>query len=272
MKPETESLRVAFILAHPDDEHIPFGLPAQLVMQGHEVSLIALTKGDLGSHITTSRRKIAGIRKKEFKESARILGVDAQIVQFHDGELSHQSKKAGRRLLKELRMQKPNLVVIPSSTDYHLDHVETHDIAQWAIFNLPAQPFVTRRGFFRRKVPAYTHPVAVYEMDTQGSQTWKSVTQDSGDNHDTLSSVNTILPISLAAIEKSILAFQAHKSQLGSRENGQLSYPELARLGARRRGMQAGFSYGVGLNFIPFGGYAFSTKNLLSPPERQVGL
>jgi len=259
-----EQLKIAFILAHPDDEHIPFGLPAQLAQQGHDVSLIALTKGDLGSHTISSRRKIARIREREFKESAHILGVDAHILGFSDGELSHQQKKTGRRLLRELRMQKPNLVVIPSSTDYHLDHVATHDIAQWAIFNLPAQPFITRKGFFRRKVPAYTQPVSVYEMDTQGSQTWKSITQDTGDNHDTLSSVNTILPISLAAIEKSIRAFQAHKSQLGTQTDGQLSYPELARLGARRRGMQAGLLYGVGLNFIPFGGYAFSTKNILS--------
>lgn len=259
-----EQSNITFILAHPDDEHIPFGLPRELAEKGYSVNLIALTNGDLGSHSLSSRRKIARIRRKEFEESAQIIGAHAQILGFHDGELPFIGKKAGRRLLKELRLLQPDVVIIPSSRDYHLDHVATHDIAQWALFNLPAKPIATRRGIFRKRIPPHLLPVSVYEMDTQGSQTWTSTTEDTGENHDTLSSVNTIFPISESAIEKSMNAFWAHKSQLGPRADGQISYPELARLGARRRGQQAGFSYGVGLNFIPFGGYAFSTNNILA--------
>lgn len=258
-------LRIAILFAHPDDEHIPFGLPAELTLKGHDVSLISLTKGNLGSHEMTSRRKIARIRKKEFQESARILHVSrATILGLPDGTLHHYVRKAEKRLLKKLRIIRPDVVIIPASMDYHQDHRTTHEIGKWAIANLASSAYVTRQGILRRKIAPFAEPVSVYEADTQGSQTWISITEDNGENRDNLHTVNTILPISIEAIETSIDAFHEHTSQLRPRPDGQTDYVTLAKLGSIRRGKQAGFDYGVGLNFLPFGGYAFSANNRLA--------
>lgn len=259
---EQNHLKIAFVFAHPDDEHIPFGLPAELSLRGPEVYLISLTKGDLGSHKIRSRRKIAKIRKKEFEKSSQILGAKANfILGISDGEVNPVLKRPRLRLLKTLRKIDPD-IVITQPNDYHLDHSKTGEMAKWATFHLKDAPIVTRKGFFRRRINPTRKDVAYYETDTQGSQTWQSTTKDLGNNEDHLNEVNTILPLSEEAISKSLQSFSAHESQLQT-QAGNLSYPELALLGAQRRGKKEGFAYAVGLNFLNFGGYAFSTKNLL---------
>jgi len=261
---EKKLIKVAFVFAHPDDEHIPFGLPAQLAEYGDQVHLIALTRGDLGSHSIVSRRQIAVIRKREFEDSATILGAQKEyILGFPDGKLMSNSQKAKLHLLKLLRQIDPDVVILPPD-DYHEDHRTTGEVAKWATFHLKDAPLVVRKGLLRRRVKPTAKDVAVYEMDTQGSQTWLSTQKDTGENAEHLNPVNMILSIGGKAIARSVEAFQAHNSQVEIVHDGGLNYVALAQKGARRRGQQAGFTYGVGLNFIPFGGYAFSTINLLA--------
>lgn len=262
---EKQPLHITFILAHPDDEHVPFGLPAQLAKEGHSVSLIALTKGDLGSHVISSRRKIAHMRKKEFEASGQLLGASqTMILNFSDGTLHHQTKRAERKLLQQLRLLTPNVIIIPNAHDYHKDHRQTYDVSMWAAFHLPDSALVTRQGILRKKIAPATQTLSVYEMDTQGSQTWQSAEEDTGKNTDALNPVQMIYPIDSEAIEKSIHAFAAHKSQLGPRGDGQVDYIELAKRGAMRRGKEIGSEYGAGLTQRSFGGYAFSARNILA--------
>lgn len=253
---------IAFIFAHPDDEAIPFGLPAELVQLGHDVHLIALSNGDLGTHDHLSRRQIARLRQKEFHDAAQILGATEHIIGIPDGEINPFSKKQEYRLLRIVREIDPDIAVIHNHTDYHADHTNGNELAKWALFHRPDGALPTRRGLFRIVSPT-NKPIAVYEADTQGSQTWKSTSEDDGIQSDHLSSVNLVLSIGEKAIEKSVSAFLAHTSQLSPRADGQIDYVALAKLGAQRRGQQAGYQFGVGLTFIPFGGYAFSTENKL---------
>ncbi len=253
-----QPIRAVFIIAHPDDEAIPFGLPRALVEEGVDVELIALTKGDAGSHRIRSRRKLSQIRRREFKEAGSILGVSKEeILGLSDGHLDEQTRRAKKKLLRRLQKSNPDIVIVHNALDYHSDHRAAHEIGTWAVFHMPDS---TR--FFRRHKDL-NKPVAVYEMDTQGSQTWQSYEQDKGGMENKLSPVSTILQISNSALEKSLRAFQAHKSQLHQRAEG-LGYPELAILGAKRRGQQAGFTYGAGVTQITFGGYAFTTRDLLA--------
>lgn len=246
---------IAFILAHPDDEAIPFGLPRELVGKGQDVHLVAVSDGSLGSHNIISRRKIARIRKKEFHKAAQVLGVKEQILGVQDGAINPLSHRQRRKLVRQLREINPDIVIIPAHNDYHDDHIKTNELAKWAIFHLPDRPFITRR--FLRKIKPITKPIAVYEADTQGSQTWNNIVEDVGQDMQ-LNHVNTILPISQEAIAQSELSFRQHTSQLQGKD-----YVALAIRSAQRRGRQIGTTFGVGLNFINFGGYAFSTENKL---------
>jgi len=251
-----ERLKIVFVLPHPDDEALAFGLPAQLVEMGHSVSLIALTKGDLGSHTSSSRRDTAKKRKQEFLNAGTILGVEnTKILGFADGDLEFNIKKARIKLLKELRKIKADIVISTDSNDYHEDHGAAHDIAWSAAFHMQSKPFLGRRF---PPVPS----AIFYSMDTQGSQLPKNTIQDGGENGiENLHSVNLIVGVSENAIQKSINAFKAHKTQL---ENSSTDYVDLAAKGSRRRGRQAGFEYGVGLLFEPFGGYRFAPENKLA--------
>lgn len=261
MKENTsQSLRAVFVIAHPDDEAIALGLPRTLVEKGVDVEIIALTKGDAGSHTIRSRRQLSRIRKEEFTYAGKILGARTHVLGFSDGRLDEQIKRARSKLLKKMQKRNPDIVIVHHPEDYHSDHRAAHDIGIWAAFHMPDS---TRRlGFSKRRRTA--KPVsAVYSMDTQGSQTWNSSLMDIGGNENQLSSVGMIVEVSEEQIAKSMESFLSHTSQFTKRAEG-LSYPELAVLGARRRGKQAGFSYGVGLTQVSFGGYAFPTKNILT--------
>lgn len=261
MKQEKQT--ITFIFAHPDDEAIPFGLPAQLAQEGHDVHLIALTNGSLGAHDHLSRRHVARTRKKEFQKAAEILGAKVHIMGIPDGAISPFPPRQKQKLLRVVRDINPDIAIIHNRDDYHADHTSGNQLAQWALFHRPDGSIRTRRGLFH-KIPPTTKSIAVYEADTQGSQTWKSIYEDNGRDTENLSSVNMIIRIGAHAIQKSADAFLAHKSQLSPRPDGKVDYVTLAVMGSLRRGQQAGYRYGVGLTFIPFGGYAFSAENKLA--------
>lgn len=258
-----QPLKIAFVLPHPDDEALAFGLPAQLAAMGQNVQLISLTKGDLGSHTIRSRRKIARIRQQEFSNAGKLLGTSVAILGFGDGTLQFKGEKASKKLLTYLRTYQPDVVITTDKHDYHEDHRATHEIARWATFHLPDTPISTKQGILRKRVPAVQKQVAFYAMDTQGSQMSTNTEEDTGQHMHNLHPVNLIVAIDDTAIAKSIAAFQAHQSQV-SHENGEKNYVALAYRQARRRGRQAGFTHGAALSFEPFGGYAFTTNNLLA--------
>lgn len=262
---EKQPLIIAFLMAHPDDEAIPFGLPSLLSENGHQVHIVSLTDGSLGSHTLRSRRKVARIRKKEFTAAAAVLGASPHILGSKDGQLQ-PTQQVKMKLLKTLRQINPDIVLIPHRDDYHDDHVQTHEIAKWATFHLPDGPLRTRRNLFQ-DIPPTEKSVALYQVDTQGSQTWNNRAEDTGQDTQ-LSPVSMIIELSASSIDKSLHSFLQHKSQLGPREE-KLSYPELAVRGALRRGRQAGFRYGVGVSQLTFGGYASPTENHLVEAARQ---
>ena len=256
---EKESLSIAFLMAHPDDEAIPFGLPSLLSENGHKVHLISLSDGSLGSHTLSSRRKVARMREKEFIAATQTLNVLPHILGFKDGQLK-PTRRMQVALLKTLRQIQPDIVLIPHKEDYHDDHVQTHEIAKWAVFHLPDKPLHTRRNLFQ-DIPPTKKSVAVYQVDTQGSQTWNNIAEDRGQDTQ-LAPASMIIELNQIHIDKSMQSFLQHTSQLGPRE-GKLSYPALAVEAASRRGRQAGFVYAVGVSQMTFGGYAFTTNNLL---------
>ncbi len=72
----TDLARVAFILAHPDDETFCSGLICELVSRGITVRVFCLTRGEGGPSGSFPREDLGQLREREMKEACRILGVN----------------------------------------------------------------------------------------------------------------------------------------------------------------------------------------------------
>ena len=84
-------LRMMCLTAHPDDEAGAFG-GALLLAAGRSVdtAVLCLTEGNAGSYREPgqSDEELGGLRRAEFAESCRALGVrDAELLQYRDGAL-----------------------------------------------------------------------------------------------------------------------------------------------------------------------------------------
>ena len=85
---QSESARILFIGAHPDDADVKAGGTAALLADhGHAVKFVSLTNGDAGHH-EMGGGMLAERRRAESKEAARHRGIDAyEVLHYHDGEL-----------------------------------------------------------------------------------------------------------------------------------------------------------------------------------------
>ena len=81
-------LRIIAFGAHPDDAELKAsGVAALWAAQGHKVKFVAMTNGDVG-HFEMAGGPLARRRKAEVAECARILGIETDVLDIHDGELT----------------------------------------------------------------------------------------------------------------------------------------------------------------------------------------
>jgi len=116
-----QPLRIIAFGAHPDDAELKAsGVAALWAAQGHKVKFVAMTNGDVG-HFETAGGPLARRRKAEVKECARILGIETDVMDIHDGELvpSLENRKAMARLIREWQA---DIVMGHRPYDYHPDH------------------------------------------------------------------------------------------------------------------------------------------------------
>jgi LmbE family N-acetylglucosaminyl deacetylase len=126
-------LRIICFGAHPDDCEIQAGgVAARWAAQGHHVKLVSVTNGDIG-HWREAGGPLARRRTAEVEAAAKILGVTAQVLDIHDGELLPTLEN--RRLITRLiREWKADLVLGPRPNDYHPDHRYTGVLVQDAAY------------------------------------------------------------------------------------------------------------------------------------------
>jgi len=126
-------LRIICFGAHPDDCEIQAGgVAARWAAQGHQVKLVSVTNGDIG-HWREAGGPLARRRTAEVEAAAKILGVTAQVLDIHDGELLPTLEH--RRLLTRLiREWKADIVMGPRPNDYHPDHRYTGVLVQDAAY------------------------------------------------------------------------------------------------------------------------------------------
>ncbi len=151
-------LRILCFGAHPDDCELQAGGAAmKWAAKGHKVKLVSTTNGDIG-HWRDSGAVLAKRRKAEVEAAAKVLGVETEVLDIHDGELmpTLENRRTFVRLIREWQA---DIVMGPRPNDYHPDHRYTGVLMQDAAF-MVAVPF-----FCPEAPPLKSNPVFLYYTD-----------------------------------------------------------------------------------------------------------
>lgn len=134
-------LRLATILAHPDDE--TFGVGGTLiryVSEGIECHSLSLTRGEagqLGDPPVTTRERLGDVREAELAAAARLMGLaSATCLRFPDGGLAEVPEEwVVREIVAWLRRVRPHVAIVwgPDGGYGHPDHIAAGERALRAI-------------------------------------------------------------------------------------------------------------------------------------------
>ncbi len=114
-------LRIIAFGAHPDDAELKAsGVAALWAAAGHKVKFVAMTNGDVG-HFESAGGPLAKRRYAEVQQCAKILGIETDVLDIHDGELmpSLENRRTVARLIREWQA---DIVMGHRPYDYHPDH------------------------------------------------------------------------------------------------------------------------------------------------------
>jgi N-acetylglucosamine malate deacetylase 1 len=155
---QSRPLRIIAFGAHPDDAELKAsGVAAQWAARGHKVKFVAMTNGDVG-HFAMAGGPLARRRNAEVQECARILGIETEVLDIHDGELmpSLENRRTVARLIREWQA---DIVMGHRPYDYHADHRYTGVLLNDAAV-LVVAPFFTPDT-----PPAKVNPIFLYYSD-----------------------------------------------------------------------------------------------------------
>ena len=178
-------LRIIAFGAHPDDNELrASGVAAMWAAQGHKVKFVAMTNGDIG-HFKMAGAPLAKRRLAEVKECAKILGIETEVMDIHDGELepSLENRKKVARLIREWQA---DIVLFHRPYDYHPDHRYVGVLVQDAAVVVVA-PFFTPDTDPVKKNPVFLYyydafqkpypfdPAIVVGIDEVADKKWKCI-------------------------------------------------------------------------------------------------
>jgi LmbE family N-acetylglucosaminyl deacetylase len=128
---ESTAGRSALIVApHPDDE--TFGCAATILRKraaGSRVTVCVVSDGGAFPADDITRDEIVTRRYANVREACRRLGIpdqDVLLLGFPDSELGTQIDSVASSLTRILSELNPDEIFIPSSIDWHSDHVAVH--------------------------------------------------------------------------------------------------------------------------------------------------
>jgi LmbE family N-acetylglucosaminyl deacetylase len=190
--------KVLVIVPHPDDaEFSAGGLICQLAADGAYIILVTVTDGGKAS-FHFSRADLAGVRNKELKRAAKVMGVQETIeLHYPDFELDQlPTGKLREQLILLIRRYKPDLLITQDPLDaqeLHPDHKAVSQAAAEAV-SFSHLPLI-----YPEQIDAGLNPHFVIEKYyySDNPACW-----------------NKFIDIS-ATFEKKIAAIGEHKSQVG---------------------------------------------------------
>jgi N-acetylglucosamine malate deacetylase 1 len=119
--PPQRPLRIIAFGAHPDDAELKAsGVAALWAAAGHKVKFVAMTNGDVG-HFESAGGPLAKRRYAEVQACAKILGIETEVLDIHDGELmpTLENRRTVARLIRDWQA---DIVMGHRPYDYHPDH------------------------------------------------------------------------------------------------------------------------------------------------------
>jgi LmbE family N-acetylglucosaminyl deacetylase len=153
-----DPVRIICFGAHPDDCELKAGgVAAMWAAKGYKVKFVSVTNGDIG-HWRMGKEELAKRRKQEVEACAKVLGIETEVLDIHDGELepSLANRKTITRLIREW---KADVVISPRPNDYHPDHRYTGVLVQDSAYMVAVPKLLP-------EVPALTgNPVFLYYSD-----------------------------------------------------------------------------------------------------------
>ena len=202
-----DKLRIIAFGAHPDDAELKAsGVAALWAAQGHAVKFVAMTNGDIG-HFQMAGGPLAQRRKAEVEECARLLGIETEVLDIHDGELmpTLENRKTVARLIREWQA---DIVLCHRPYDYHPDHrytgqlVEDAAVVVVAPFFVPDTPPTKKNPVFLYysdgfEKPYPFEPTLVVGIDEVVNRKWDCVSampSQFGDEHSWQASTRTDVP------------------------------------------------------------------------------
>lgn len=155
---DSAPLRIICFGAHPDDaEYKNGGTAALWASQGHKVKLVSVTNGDIG-HFEMAGGTLAQRRAAEVQAAGKILGVETEVLDIHDGELLPTLENR-KKIVKLIREWNADLVISHRPWDYHPDHRYVGVLVQDAAFMVTVP-------YFCPDVPRLKkNPVFMYSSD-----------------------------------------------------------------------------------------------------------
>jgi N-acetylglucosamine malate deacetylase 1 len=154
----TTPLRIIAFGAHPDDSELKAsGVAAMWAARGHKVKFVSMTNGDVG-HFAQAGGPLAARRLAEVQQCAKILGIETEVLDIHDGELEPtlENRKTVARLIRDWQA---DIVLFHRPYDYHPDHRYVGVLVQDAAVVVVA-PF-----YVPNTTPTKRNPVFLYYSD-----------------------------------------------------------------------------------------------------------
>jgi len=129
----SQPIRIIMIGAHPDDCDGGGGGTAILfASMGYAVKFVSVTNGDAG-HQTEGGGALAKRRMAEAKEAGKRFGVEYDVLDNHDGELT-PTLEVRLQIIRKIREWNADVVIAPRPNDYHPDHRYTGVLVQDAAY------------------------------------------------------------------------------------------------------------------------------------------
>src|SRR6476619_1185069 len=186
LQPATpKPLRIIAFGAHPDDAELKAsGVAALWAAQGHKVKFVAMTNGDVG-HFGEAGGPLARRRKAEVAECARILGIENEVFDIHDGELE-PTLEYRKRMARVIREWQADVVMGHRPYDYHPDHrytgvlMDDTAVVVVAPFFVPDTPPTKRNPVYMYYSDSFHDPkpftpTLVVGIDDVAEQKWKCI-------------------------------------------------------------------------------------------------
>lgn len=204
---QDNTLRVIGFGAHPDDNELEAsGVATMWSDQGHQVKFVSMTNGDIG-HFEQAGGPLAKRRMAEVEECARILGIETEVLDIHDGELMPTLENR-KRVARLIRNWQADIVFSHRRYDYHPDHRYTGELVEDAAlvvvapFFVPDTPPVEDNPVFLHyhdgfEKPYPFEPDIVVGIDEVVQKKWDCVSameSQFGDKHSWQASTNPNVP------------------------------------------------------------------------------